>query len=265
MRAAVGVCLLAGSAWVYTQDDTFPVPQSGLIVSVMPGSTEMVYAAGQEHRLAGVTTLCTYPPEARAKPKIGDIVIDMEKVLALRAQYVVGFRIENARTLERLERMGLTVIPTDANNFEEIAAVLRRLGGEEAAQELERRVTAVRPPPRMLSVFYEATAEPIFTPGPGSYVDEVIRRAGGRNAFGDLARPWMEIPWELVLSRDPEVILIGHDAIERARLRPGWGELKAVRTGEVHVVDLNQFLYPTPRLADGLERLSGILHDATRP
>ena len=241
MRSATYIVLAAVSAWTYTQDDRFPAPDGDRIVSVMPSSTEMVYAAGQQDRLVGVTAWCDSD-----KPKIGDIIVDLEKVLTLRARYVVGMRSANARTLLMLEKAGLTVIPTDVETFEDIAAVIRRLDGDPSA--LEARVAAVKPG-RPLTVYFES--------GSGSYVDHVIRRAGGVNAFGDQKGPWEAVPWELVLSRQPDVLLIPRDRIDQVRLRPGFSELR----GRVVAVDENNYIYPTPRLINGLEELARILRE----
>ena len=225
-------------------------------MSVIPSSTDLIYAAGRQDDLVGVTRFCNAP----GKEIIGDIVVDAEKILVLRAEFVAGQWSTNARTLEHLQRIGLTVIPTDNNTFEEMAGVLRRLGGDRAADELLARVNRVRPGPP-LSVYYESTFEPILVPGPGSYVDHVIRRAGGRNVFGDMPEPWLEVPWELVLARDPDVILIAHDRIEQVRARPGWDEIH----GRVHVVNFEDYVLPTPRMVNGLEELSEILRAAPNP
>lgn len=256
MRALVYATLIGAGALAYTQDDRFEPARTGLIVSVMPSSTDLVYAAGRQGDLVGVTRFCNAP----GKAVIGDIVVDSEKILVLRAEFVVGQWSSNARTLEHLQRLGLTVLPTDSNTFEEMAAVLRRLGGDRAADELMARVGAVRPG-KPLSVYYESTFEPILVPGPGSYVDHVIRRAGGRNVFADMREPWLEVPWELVLARDPDILLIAHDRIEQVRARPGWNELH----GRVYVVSFEDYVLPTPRMVNGLEELAEILRGAPNP
>jgi iron complex transport system substrate-binding protein len=60
---------------------TLAVPQR--IISTMPSITEILFAMGLEERVAGVTTLCNYPPEARLKPKIGREAVNLEKIVAL--------------------------------------------------------------------------------------------------------------------------------------------------------------------------------------
>ena len=48
------------------------------IVSFLPSATELIYALGAQEQLLGVTHECTYPKEAKNKPKIINTVIDSE-------------------------------------------------------------------------------------------------------------------------------------------------------------------------------------------
>jgi iron complex transport system substrate-binding protein len=84
---------------------------------------------------------------------------------------------------------------------------------------------------------------------------DALRRAGGRNIFDG---GWKLIDWEAVMARDPEVILIAHDRRQGLENRAGWKNLRAVKNGRVHVVALEHYVYPTPRLADGLEEAARI-------
>ena len=50
------------------------------IVSFLPSATELIYALGAQEQLLGVTHECTYPKEAKNKPKIINTVIDSENL-----------------------------------------------------------------------------------------------------------------------------------------------------------------------------------------
>lgn len=242
------------------------------IVSLVPSATELLFAAGAGDRVVGVTTWCTYPPEARTREKIGDISVNFERVAALAPDLVVSVRSMAGEATGALERMGFRVETVDAESFEEIAQRLRRLGrltghemeGDAAARAMIERVRRVEEAVRgklQPTVFFEATAEPLWSGGPGSYAGDAIRRAGGRNIMTDMDRPWGPVSWEVVLERDPDVILIAHDGLERAQRRAGWAWLKAVKTGRVHVVPRDAFYYPTPRLVEGLEFAARVFHE----
>ena len=50
------------------------------IVSFLPSATELIYALEAQEQLLGVTHECTYPKEAKNKPKIINTVIDSENL-----------------------------------------------------------------------------------------------------------------------------------------------------------------------------------------
>ena len=109
----------------------------------------------------------------------------------------------------------------------------------------------------------------------GNWTPELVELAGGINLFGEAGKhsPWMS--WEQLAAADPEVIVIapcGFD-LERARRemhflldRPGWHDLRAVRSGRVHLADGNRhFNRPGPRIVETLEILCEMLHPAIFP
>jgi iron complex transport system substrate-binding protein len=82
-------------------------PQPQRIVSTAPSITEMLYALGLGDRVAGVTTYCRYPPEARLKPKIGDYTSpNVEAIAALKPDLVI-LQTNPVRLAERLAALHL--------------------------------------------------------------------------------------------------------------------------------------------------------------
>jgi iron complex transport system substrate-binding protein len=104
----------------------------------------------------------------------------------------------------------------------------------------------------------------------GNWVPELIELANAENLFGKAGQhsPWMS--WDEVVASDPDVIIslpCGFD-LKRTREemywltgRPGWSQLRAVRSGEVYLADGNQYMNrPGPRIVESLEILAEILH-----
>ncbi|HSH93501.1 MAG TPA: cobalamin-binding protein [Roseimicrobium sp.] len=117
--------------------------------------------------------------------------------------------------------------------------------------------------PRVLCIEW---LEPLMSAG--NWVPELVELAGGVNLSGEAGKhsPWLE--WDAIRELDPEIIVVmpcGFD-IQRTRSeidlltgRPGWAALKAVKEGNVFVVDGNQYFNrPGPRLIDSLEILAEI-------
>lgn len=237
------------------------------IVSIIPSTTELLYCVGAGEQVAGVTTYCDWPPEAKAKPKIGDVVVDYERLATLRPDVVVTSWSTTKKVAGEIEAKGYAVFSVEPRNFEEIAVSLRKLGGltgheaegEKAAAALEARVKAVVATPGP-TVYIEHSPEPLGTTGPDTYMGDAVRRAGGRNVFEG---GWHLVDWEAVMARDPDVILIAHDRKTGYEQRAGWANLRAVKNKRVYFVAKEHYIYPTPRLADGLEEAAGIFREKT--
>jgi iron complex transport system substrate-binding protein len=235
------------------------------IVSIIPSTTELLFAVGAGEQVAGVTTFCDWPPEAKAKPKIGNIVVNYETLAMLKPDVVVTSWSQTKKTASEIEGKGYAVFSVEPRSFEEIAGALRTLGkisgheaeGERAAASLEARVKAVAAAAGP-TFYFEHSAEPLGTTGPDSYLGDALRRAGGRNIFDG---GWRLIDWEAVMARDPEVILIGHDQKQGLENRAGWSNLRAVKNKRIYFVAKEHFVYPTPRLADGLEEAARLFRE----
>ena len=103
----------------------------------------------------------------------------------------------------------------------------------------------------------------------GHWVPEQIRRAGGWELLGEAGQPSAETSWEAIQEVDPEVLLLMPAdlrisvarAVWERTLRPAfWGELAAVRAGQVFLIDgPAYFARPGPRVIDGIELLAEVL------
>jgi len=235
------------------------------IVSIIPSTTELLFAVGAGDQIAGVTTWCDWPPEAKAKPKIGDIVVDYERLETLKPDVVVTYWSQTKKASADIESKGIPLFSVEPHSFEEIIRSLRMLGmmtgheaeGEKAASQLEARVKAVVASPGP-TVYFEHSPEPLGTTGPDTYVGDALRRAGARNIFEG---GWHLIDWEAVMKRDPEIILLTHDRKEGLERRAGWANLRAVKNKRIYFVEKADFLYPTPRLVNGLEQAARIFRE----
>jgi len=231
------------------------------IVSLAPSTTELLFAVGAGGQVAGVTTYCEVPAGAKVQ-KVGDIILDWEKLAGIGPDLILAAPSISKKTCQDLESKGYVVFGVDPRSFEEIAKALETVGGitghgeegRRAAEALRARVRAVAPSSGP-TFYFEHSADPLGTTGPESYVGEALRLAGGRNVFEG---GWRMVDWESVMAKDPEVILIAHDRKEGLERRAGWKDLRAVKAGRVHFVAKEHFVYPTPRLAEGLDEAARI-------
>lgn len=246
------------------------------VVSLTPSTTEILFAIGAGDLVVGVSTACDQPPQVKDIRKVGDLAdADMETLLALRPDLVVSTPLMIPELEERMRRRGMDVYiaPQDTleDVLESIEEIGRLTGREENAQalveDLRDRIEAVRaraeavPREDRPTVYIEIGYGPIYTVGRNNFLHEMVTIAGGINMTGDIEQPFAQIASEVVVTRDPDVILLGYmTLIEEAEKgvygRIGWSRIKAVRNDRI-IADIHPDLMfrPGPRLIDGLEMI----------
>ncbi len=240
------------------------------VVSLAPSVTEVLWAVGAAGQVAGVSSADDYPPEVQQRPKVGGVRVDEERLASLRPDLVVGLLSLQRATLLRLRTLGYRVLAVDSTNLEDtyrlILVVGRATGHEKAAralvQRMRRRVAAVEAKllrVRPVRVFVQVWDQPFLTAGAGTVVDDLVRRAGGRNVFADHLG-WPQVSEEDVVARDPECVLVLGKGARRLRARPAWSRVTAVRRGCLVDLEPSPVVRPGPRLVLGLEAVARALH-----
>ena len=248
------------------------------IVSLAPSNTEVLFALGLGDRVVGVTKFCDYPPEAQEIEKIGDMMPNLEKIVALNPDLVLGITgAEEAVT--KLEELGIAVLILNPSDLEGIWADIRMVGkaagAEEEAKELaselkgrvERvteRVAQVEERPRVFCELDATDPAKPWTAGPGSFIHTLIELAGGQNIAADAPSPWVQFSAEEIIASDPQLIILA-DAnygmtAESVAQRPGWEVIAAVEERNIHPIDDDLITLPSPRIVDGLEELARMIH-----
>lgn len=247
------------------------------IVSLAPNLTEIVYALGAQDRLVGVTTACDYPPAARLKPKVGDVINpNIETIIALKPDLLLGTTAGNRReTVEAAERAGLPLYGVDPHSVADVLASIRHVAdllgmpatGAELAARLQARLDEVTrrvagsPEPEVLFVLW---LEPLLSVGHDTFLNDVLVRAGARSITAGLEHNWPRLSVEEVIERQPDFIILPRVPAVEARFdelaaRPPWQKLGAVEHGRVIRVDA-AILNPGPRIVDAIADLARRLH-----
>ena len=248
------------------------------VVSLAPSITEIVFALGAGHLLQGVTQHCDYPPEAGSLPKVGSYVhLDVEKIVALKPDLCLGTRDGNPREVAaKLESLNIPVYAVNPRDLETVMDTLLEIGRllhtEERAgalvEDIRRRIegvkTRVAGTEKRPSVFFQIGIVPIVSVGTSTFIDELITTAGGRNLAAG-STPYPRFSKEQVVALEPEIIIItsmtrGQDFDPVRDEWNQWGNLPAVRNRRIHIVESDLFDRPSPRLVEGLELLSRLIH-----
>ncbi|MEW5872499.1 MAG: cobalamin-binding protein [Chloroflexota bacterium] len=253
------------------------------IVSLAPSNTEMLFAIGAGSQVIGRDAFSDYPAEAQSLPDIGGSFgeLNTEVLVSLKPDLVLAADLTAPEQVQAIKDLGLTVfVLSNPTSFDGLFANLQtvaRLTGRETQAEalvksLQGRLEAVQQKVAPLAsrplVFYELDAtEPNapWTSGPGTFIDTLITLAGGENLGASLEGAWAQISLEVLLTRDPQIIILGDYTWggvtpEALKARPGWEALSAAQNGRVYTIDDNLVSRPGPRLVDGLEAMAKLLH-----
>lgn len=240
------------------------------IVSLVPATTEVLFAIGAGPAVVGRTRWCDWPASVSLVPSVGDgMQPNVEAVAALRPDLVVAYRSPaNGPASERLRDLGIPVLEVATDRLADLRRVVVLLGratGREAASDslvaaFSRAVDSVsihraHPP----SVLLLAWSQPPIALGAGSFLSEIVTRAGGRNLFEDEPRASFPVSLEVVAERDPDHILVVGDTDPEWADRPEWQVVAAVRERRFLRVAGSEFSRPSPRVAGAVAALAGLL------
>jgi iron complex transport system substrate-binding protein len=249
------------------------------IVSLAPSITECLFALGAGDQVKGVTDFCNYPPEARRRAHVGGMINpSIEAVVGLEPDLVLLSMEGNIREdFRRLVSFGTPVFVSNPRTLEGIYSTLRALGRltgrEDSARHLvarlELRERAVRhaaegKPPA--GVILLVSLQPLMCAGNNTFIDELLRAAGGTNLASRARGTYPSYSRENVIEDNPDVIIVTSDILSDGApltaMFPEWGAVEAVRKGCVFRLDADLVSRPGPRALDALERLFHILHSA---
>jgi|WetSurMetagenome_2_1015567.scaffolds.fasta_scaffold00246_19 iron complex transport system substrate-binding protein len=247
------------------------------IVSLTPGSTELLFALGLEDRIVGVTNACLYPPAAQKKPKIGSMVTpSLEMIVAQRPDLVVASSDSvSAQLIGRLGSLGIKTYVMPGYNLAGFPKALRDFGAavgkrrqaDRMARKMEMEIASLRKAAShnrgTRSVLYLVWPDPPMAAGASTPIHEAIELLGFRNAgtCGPAYYPVCSL--EDIISREPDIIVLGCSHVGMKEYSGALLEhlrtLRAVREGRVYYVSDNLYRLG-PGFVDGLKELKEILY-----
>lgn len=247
------------------------------IISLIPAQTEVVAALGGVERLIARTRWDTDPRLAQL-PSLGDALTpSVEWIVAQRPDLVIAWTDGDTRTtVQRLSEAGVTVYSSRVESLAEIDAMIVRIGallGRAAAADslvasidaqLDSVRTAVAGRARP-DVLYLIDENPAMAAGAGTFAGQLVDVAGGRNVFADLPQFYPQVSLEEILRRDPDLIIRpttkpGTARLAALRAQPGWRDLRAVRTGRFHEIDVDLYNRPGITVGRAARGLAQIIH-----
>ena len=244
------------------------------LVAMLPSLTETVCAMNACARVVGVDDYSNFPESVGKLPKVGGLYNpNLEAILALKPDLVLVSTY--GKLQEPLEKAGVQTFALKVESYDDIARTTRLLGqildlrgeAERVVSKVQQEVYAVEAKAAATkdrpSVYYEIDPTP-YTAGPDSFIGVLIGKARGVNIVPKELGAFPQISPELVVQKNPAVIVVTHPGAADLKKRSGWGGIRAVQTGRgcdfSSRTDDDLLSRPGPRVAQGLQLLVNCFH-----
>jgi iron complex transport system substrate-binding protein len=267
-RTTQGDCSFPVSAADATGTEVTVENEPERLVVLQASAAQVMWELGVEDRVVGmpVRPYTAYLNGSREKTGVlnEDGSVNQERVVALRPDLVVAPNVVPNETVDSLRGAGLTVyksdFPSTLDAITRKVALYGRFVGEceraravneefETTVERLRENASERYTPRVFYYFFN------FTAGEGTFTDEIVETAGGRNVAAEAGiQGYRQVNLEVVAERDPEVVVVPDDSAVPSG--EPWASTTAYRTDRVVRVDTNLVQQPAPRVIEPMRKLS---------
>ncbi len=246
------------------------------IVSLAPNLTEILFAINAQDKLVGVSNYSDYPESAEKLPKVGGFFNpSIEKIFALNPQLAIIARGTPLSVINKLRSLGIKVFATDPKTIKDVYKLILTMGRitgnvKESVSLVNKMKSEERtilkktgkiPMSKRLKVYVEIWNNPKMSAGKGTFIDSLIKEAGGINIAENAKGSWPVMSDESVIKANPDVIILLYRGdVKQIESRPGWNTINAVKNHRIYVENPDIFERPGPRITDALVKLYNILY-----
>lgn len=230
------------------------------IVSLAPSITESLYELGIDKELIANTIYCK--DNNLKKEKVGTVTEpNVEKIISLKPDLVIATKEGNYQSVvNKLERLNLNVYIVDPyfsvqdiyNNFQKLADCIGKT--EIAKQIIENTKKEIQTKLKIekadKKIFWEVGANPLFSVGNKSFINEYNKFINGQNIFENIDMRYPNINVESVIQKNPDIIFLVNmgDVSEQEIVK--WNKYKnisAVKNKRIFVLNADDIFVPTPK------------------
>ena len=195
----------------------FVIPQR--IISLVPSQTELLFDLGVGARVVGITKFCIHPENARSQAVVigGTKNFDFAKIEALKPDLIIGNKEENYREGIEILATKFPVWVSDISNLAEALGMIREVGQlVGTAEKADQLAVTIQHEFDKLLVSQPQTAayfiwrKPWMAAAAGTFIDDMLMRAGFQNAFSNLTR-YPEISRDALTNAAPQRIFLSSE------------------------------------------------------
>lgn len=247
------------------------------VVSLSPSTTELIQSLSPTGILKGRTQADNFPANIPA-PIVASVKPDYEKIKSLSPNLIVyDASLYNDQDVQKLKALGFPLFPIDANNIDgfddEVLKLAEQIGAETNASDYVDRIVASRstaqadpinPKPKVAVMLVGQGTEDSID-GTDSFQADVVRAAGG-DVVGPKVDHFVPLSPELLVSQNPDAIVIGVDktnpdaaakAVSALLADPRLKSVKAIAGKRILPIDADVLVrrgYRVDKLIDGLHK-----------
>ncbi len=249
------------------------------IISMAPSTTEILIDLGLADKIIAADTYTQKDGLLKQDIPYFDMMKpDAEKLIALKPDVVFISGMSNAKgntPFSPLIDAGICVINIPSSSSIEAiyldiayiaAAVKQEEKGAKIIANMKKEIEAVRKKGAAISqdkkktVYFEIGSAPhMYSLGTGTFINEMIEIIGAQNILAD-QKSWIAVSDEMVLAKDPDVILTNvsyiPNPIDEIMARAGWASLKAVKGKKVFGIDTNSSSRPNHNIIKALKEMA---------
>lgn len=252
------------------------------IVSLVPSATETLFALGLEGKVVAVTKWDNYPKDVQKKVEYifaESLYPNAEQILKLNPDLIILGKMgkDDNKSNDAIRNLKIPVVVVNPQSLEATYHSIENFGRltntqeqanklvsgmKEKEQSIAKKVGTIKDSDR-LKVWTEVS-ETLYTPGEGTFLDELMTKAGGLNIARDV-KGWAMYNSEQVITKNPQVIFETYsyyqkDAVSNILARKGWQNVDAVKNKRVIELDNDLVVRTGPRIVDGLESIAKALY-----
>lgn len=205
---------------------------------------------------------------------------NLEKIVALKPDLVIGAQGFSNQTTTKLEKLGIPTLLTEVNDWESLEELTKNLAQTINAdpQPLLKRYQTFLPENNSqgLSSLLLVSTQPILSPNKNSWAGDLLTKFQLKNVAADLqgkspVAGYVTLSAEKILQQNPEILLVANpplakdetELLESFKKQSFWNKLQATQNNRVYIFDYYGLV--NPGSIDAIEEACNKLKQAIKP